>query len=144
MTITQTVVFDGLTNAMLTNSVTGPKYKACYAFALGLASSCTGSINSKATVSVAIASRRTKVSAKYMVKYLCPAPATAACKANVAALGSQSTKLTKAYLVSKFGGAGLRNIESVLAASVSVSSASSTSIMAMMSVVAMLAGLFWQ
>merc|ERR1712232_261868 len=159
MSVTQTVYFEAAFGTKgdaksLDHSSNKAKYQGCYAYALMPSTvsklSCTSGITSHAlpkelTVTVSKASRRGRVTANFVAKYLCPKPVLAACMAKAAAVGKQSTKLTKAFLETNFAYASLAQVEAVLAAKASVtSSASSTSIMAMSSVVAMLAGLFWQ
>jgi len=162
MYVSQTVYFDssistkGNSKAYATTG-NKAKYQGCYARALDYQSSVSNIGVSAAacssgaalptgfTVQVTVAARRKRVTAKFLAKYLCPKPVTAACKAKVTKMGSSSTKMTKSQLTTAFSGASLANIEAVLAAQAYVtSSASSTSILAMTSVVAMLAGLFCQ
>jgi len=161
MSVTQTVYFEAAfgvkanTKSLDHSATNKAKYQGCYAYALasgqGVAkASCQNGITSHAlpkelTVSLSKASRRGRVTANFIAKYLCPKPVQAACRAKAEAVGKQAYKLTKAFLQTNFAYASLAQVEAVLEAKAFVtSSASSTSIMAMSSVVAMLAGLFWQ
>merc|ERR1719409_580313 len=162
MHVTQTVYFEAAfgikaNSKSLDHSASNKaKYQGCYAYALGgstagvAKASCQSGITSHAlpkelTVSVSKASRRGRVTANFIAKYLCPKPVQSACRAKAEAVGKQAYKLTKALPQTNFAYASLAQVEAVLEAKASVtSSASSTSIMAMSSVVAMLAGLFWQ
>merc|ERR1712216_722679 len=111
------------------------KYQGCYAYALasgqGVAkASCQNGITSHAlpkelTVSVSKASRRGRVTANFIAKYLCPKPVQEACRAKPKAVGKQAYKLTKAFLQTNFAYASLAQVEAVLEAKAFVTSSAS-------------------